>query len=341
MVVAKNQSVRFKRAVLLHEMGLVKRDGKVFTVKPPTRGKESSRVWRDDSGKICCSCEEFREKSLDDASFRCEHILAVKYHLEVTGAETEEVSVSEEISVEEQDMKSQVIEEESLPVTVATTVAEETNLHSFPALLKELSAPIPKELVRQRVGWTDSAGVEHEIDYIEWHTVADLLDKIYPAWAHAVKEIRQIGEIVAITASITIFGVTREGVGTGSALDEKGIKKAEHDALKRAAVKFGVARELYKKDEDDDNISHIHRSHPFPKDPIAKTLGDLATPKQLGAIKAIANTQGLDATVECQELLGCKLDELSRRAASALIDHLKAKTPVVAQGSTNESRRVS
>ncbi len=334
MVAAKNQSAR-KRALLLHEMGLVKRDGKAFTVKSPTRGKESS-VWRDDSGKIRCSCEQFQEQVSEDANFRCEHILAVKYHLEVTGAETD---VPEEtVPIEEEEkMKSLTAEN----VTTVETPVEETNFHSFPALLKELSAPIPKELVRQRVGWTDSAGIEHEIDYIEWHTVADLLDRVYPAWAHSVKEIRQIGDIIAITASITIFGVTREGVGTGSALDEKGIKKAEHDALKRAAVKFGVARELYKKDDEDDNISHIHKSHPFPKDPIAKTLGDLATPKQLGAIKAIANNQGLDAAIECQELLRCKLEELSRRAASVLIDHLKAKTPVTAQGNTNESRRVS
>lgn len=339
MVAAKNQSARFKRALLLHEMGLVKRDGKAFTVKSPTRGKESSKVWRDDSGKIRCSCEEFQEQVSEDTSFRCEHILAVKYHLEVTGADVPEEIVP--VEEEEEKMKSQVTVEKALAVTAAEAPVEETNLHSFPALLKELSAPIPKELVRQRVGWTDSAGIEHEIDYIEWHTVADLLDRVYPAWAHSVKEIRQIGDIIAITASITIFGVTREGVGTGSALDEKGIKKAEHDALKRAAVKFGVARELYKKDDEDDNISHIHKSHPFPKDPIAKTLGDLATPKQLGAIKAIASNQGLDAAIECQELLGCKLEELSRRAASALIDHLKAKTPVTAQGSTNESRRVS
>ena len=38
--------------------------------------------------------------------------------------------------------------------------------------------------------------------------------------------------------------ITREGIGTGPSDCEMGIKKAEHDALKRAAVKFGIAREL-------------------------------------------------------------------------------------------------
>ena len=50
--------------------------------------------------------------------------------------------------------------------------------------------------------------------------------------------------------AITIDGVTREGVGTGTADNETGIKKAEHDALKRAAIKFGIARELYQRESE-------------------------------------------------------------------------------------------
>src|SRR5207237_513209 len=121
---------------------------------------------------------------------------------------------------------------------------------NFRAILDELQGPLPEQLVKQRVGWTDRSGREHEVDYIEWHVVADILDRVTPEWSHAVRDIKQIGGLVAVTASITIRGVTREGIGTGEAIDEKGIKKAEHDALKRAAVKFGIARELYRKDAD-------------------------------------------------------------------------------------------
>jgi hypothetical protein len=64
------------------------------------------------------------------------------------------------------------------------------------------------------------------------------------------RDIKQIGDIFTVTVAITIDNVTREGIGTGSAESELGIKKAEHDALKRAAVKFGIARELYKKESD-------------------------------------------------------------------------------------------
>ncbi|HRH46560.1 MAG TPA: Rad52/Rad22 family DNA repair protein, partial [Pyrinomonadaceae bacterium] len=87
-------------------------------------------------------------------------------------------------------------------------------------------------------------------DYIEWHTVAEILDIVFPRWTHSIKEIKQIEKFVSVTVVITIDGVSREGLGTGEATSEQGIKKAEHDALKRAAVKFGIARDLRVKDED-------------------------------------------------------------------------------------------
>ncbi len=111
-------------------------------------------------------------------------------------------------------------------------------------------------------------------------------------------------------------------IGTGSAESETGIKKAEHDALKRAAVKFGMARELYQRDDDE----HQSAAPPtLPRDPLAKSLPDLVTPKQLVAIRAISQAQGVKADEECQALYRCKLEELSRKAASALIDHLKSR----------------
>src|SRR5262249_25498758 len=115
--------------------------------------------------------------------------------------------------------------------------------NSFSTLLKQLSGGVRKVDVKRREGWRDRNGQTHYVDYVEWHTVADLLDRLVPDWSHAVRGIVQIGDFVAVIAAITINGVTREGVGTGLAESETGIKKAEHDALKRAAVKFGIARD--------------------------------------------------------------------------------------------------
>lgn len=199
------------------------------------------------------------------------------------------------------------------------------NVLDFKLTLKELRKNVDPHLVKQREGWRDSQGNAHYVDYVEWHTVADILDEHAPNWSHTVKDMRQIGNIFTVTVAITIDGVTREGIGTGIADSELGIKKAEHDALKRAAVKFGIARELYKKESD--VIERDGAVPPpdggFPQNPVARSLSDLVTTKQLGMIRAISREIGIDADEKCQTLMQCKADELSKRAASALIQYLQ------------------
>ena len=201
------------------------------------------------------------------------------------------------------------------------------NVLEFSATLRELKKQVDPNLVKQREGWRDRNGNVQMVDYVEWHTVADILDEAAPNWAHTVKDIRQIGDLMTVTVAITIDGVTREGIGTGLAQSEVGIKKAEHDALKRAAVKFGIARDLYKKESD----VIEHQGSPqndgggddFPTDPIARSLGDLVTAKQLGMIRAIARELNIDPDEECNAVMHCSTDELTKRAASSLIQHLQ------------------
>ena len=229
---------------------------------------------------------------------------------------------------------------------------EASNVLDFTATLKELRKNVDPQLVRQREGWRDRNGNVQTVDYVEWHTVADILDETAPNWNHKIKDIRELGDFMIITVAITIDGVTREGVGTGSTRSEMGIKKAEHDALKRAAVKFGIARDLYKKEFDAFERSHETPAHlavavpeprqnytsnvpasvqpsnggngvKFSNDPVAKTLADMITTKQLGMIRAVAREAGVDADEECTTVMNCQVTELSRRAASALIDHLR------------------
>jgi hypothetical protein len=206
----------------------------------------------------------------------------------------------------------------------------------FPATLATLKEPIDPRLVKTREGWRDRNGNAHLVEYVEWHTVADTLDRIAPTWCHAVRAIVQVGEIVAVTCAITIHGVTREGVGTGTAENETGVKKAEHDALKRAAVKFGIARELYQRESEIIEATGAARGvepdesgGDFPRDAGAKSAADLVTPKQLGMIRALAREAGVDPDEECLKKAKVRTEELSKRAASSFIDYLKglAKTP--------------
>lgn len=212
------------------------------------------------------------------------------------------------------------------------------NVIQFKDTLNTLRQQVDPKLVKTRQGWTDRQGQTHTVEYVEWHAVADILDRVTPNWSHAVRNIQQIGNIVAVTAAITIDGITREGIGTGDALSEMGIKKAEHDALKRAAVKFGIARELYQRESDIIEKEGLVTATQFPRDPIAKSIADLVTAKQLGMIRALARETGVDHEEECQAVLGCKTDELSKRAASSLIEHLKKLSEEVA---LNNMRRAS
>lgn len=195
---------------------------------------------------------------------------------------------------------------------------------SFVKTLSTLKQPVDPRLIKTREGWRDRNGNQHMVEYVEWHTVADILDRVAPTWSHSVRGIVQIGDMVAVTAAITIDGVTREGVGTGNADNETGIKKAEHDALKRAAIKFGIARELYQRESE---IIETQGAGPqpgdFPKDPLAKSMADLVTPKQLGMIRALAREAGVDPDEESQSVMRVRTEELSKRAASSFIDHLK------------------
>ncbi|HEV2799038.1 MAG TPA: Rad52/Rad22 family DNA repair protein [Pyrinomonadaceae bacterium] len=409
----KKAIMRDKRAQGIAAMGLVTREGARFRVTTPSlRGKRSSyEVWRDDAGKVRCSCLEFEEQSAADPTFRCEHVLAVKHSLLAKNSEAvtkqqplekpaagatgqhmaetpntnttasekrtprtveaaaeaqapatatrfereqdepERVeatgggnvapqafaptvsSLADHRQEEEQEEMSKrqataVVEpEDELEFVTAEEHAAATNGAvvplAFTNTLRTLRQPIDPKYIKTREGWRDRNGNTHMVEYVEWHTVADLLDRVAPTWSHSVRGIVQIGDMVAVTAAITIDGVTREGVGTGTADNETGIKKAEHDALKRAAIKFGIARELYQRESEVIEQQGSAPQSEFPRDPLAKSMSDLVTPKQLGMIRALAREAGVDVEEECQQALRCRTEELSKKAASSFIDHLK------------------
>lgn len=397
---------REKRAKSIAAMGLVNREGDRFKVSTPSlRGKQTAyEVWRDAAGKVRCSCLEFEEASAEDSSFRCEHILAVKFAVlaktseavvnknvttEAKPAPQTPVEVSAETSNSNKQTTQNVTEagEKSAPAeqqlqsletkningqdilstnkpriekvrpqvrlvseTPALTDNTEdkefemqkvqaaevmpndsetrnSNVLEFSSTLRALRENVNPDLVKQREGWKDRNGNVHMVDYVEWHTVADILDENAPNWSHTIRDIKEIGSFIAVTAAITIDGVTREGVGTGEIDSEMGIKKAEHDALKRAAVKFGIARDLYRREseviEREGSTNPPNNDGGFPANPIARSISDLITSKQLGMIRAITREMTIDANDECQKVMKCTIDELSKRAASSFIQHLQ------------------
>lgn len=70
------------------------------------------------------------------------------------------------------------------------------------------------------------------------------------------------------------------------------------------------------------NISQPNKIE-FPANPIAVSLMDLITARQLGMIRAIGREMNIDENKECCTVLSCEPDELSKKAASAFIIHLQ------------------
>lgn len=66
-----------------------------------------------------------------------------------------------------------------------------------------------------------------------------------------------------------------------------------------------------------------HLDKTKPDNPVAKSLADLVTAKQLGMIRAMSREKGLDAESLCRQELECATDELSKRAASYFIDFIQ------------------
>jgi hypothetical protein len=116
-----------------------------------------------------------------------------------------------------------------------------------------LAAPLPAGVISWRQdGRTiarDGRYLARFVAYIEANTVRERLDAVVPGeWDLTLELLPAVAGLdddanqgaCSFKARLQILGVIREDVGTG-----KDYKQAATDAFKRAAVRFGVAHELY------------------------------------------------------------------------------------------------
>ena len=115
----------------------------------------------------------------------------------------------------------------------------------------KLSAPLPAGVISWRqdgkVTARDGKYFARFVAYIEANTVRERLDAVAPGeWDLTLDLLPVIagedgdGAQYSFKARLQILGVIREDVGTG-----RDYKQASTDAFKRAAVRFGIANELY------------------------------------------------------------------------------------------------
>lgn len=104
-----------------------------------------------------------------------------------------------------------------------------------------LSAPFPADAIHWRLGHTNKKDRGMALAYIDARDVMDRLDEVCGAENWETRFTTAAGRIIC---ELTIHGVTKsDGAGDTDVEPEKG---GISDALKRAAVQFGIGRYLYR-----------------------------------------------------------------------------------------------
>ena len=121
----------------------------------------------------------------------------------------------------------------------------------------KLSAPLPSGVISWRQDGKpvqrDGKYVARFVAYIDANTVRERLDSVVPGeWDLTLELLPTLAsqdengeQTCSFKARLQILGVIREDVGTG-----RDYKSVATDAFKRAAVRFGIAHELYGFDQN-------------------------------------------------------------------------------------------
>ena len=117
-----------------------------------------------------------------------------------------------------------------------------------PELRDKLRAPFTVAAVKFRpLEKPNDRGVVGCLVYIDARLAAERLSFADPAWSSSYEVLAGPQHHMPVVCKLTVCGVTREGVGQNASpqMDDKHAKMAFSDALKRAAVEFGVGASLY------------------------------------------------------------------------------------------------
>lgn len=319
------EAVRREAGEKLSKNQLVKASGDGYDVFSESGKAHVSR----DLNTTTCTCADYDgATTIGIKDYKCEHIYAVK-HFTMFG----ETKVDTKVDAKVETKEEQVAEKQDIVFDGDNMeVVEETEEDNF---IARLSKPLPRALIKTR----DVTWGKKFVEYITWTTAADILDKIADSnWSFEIKQVLMGSSSVTVVSALTVFGVTRDGVGVNDVVGgkwEMAIKGAASDSLKRAAVMFGVARQLYEDDiPSEDTLKraanfqgnvqgNVQGNNQQSGSPVATSLGDMVTAKQLGMIRAIGNEAGVDVDSETKTMFNCSLEELSKKAASDLISHLQ------------------
>lgn len=295
----RRAAYRDRHARTLASLGMVIRRGDRFRVREITARtrRPAYTVWRHSKTRwVRCTCEDYKARRGDDPKYRCAHVLAVKAHLEAERGRAAAV-------------------ESAAPVIEISAKRAVAARETKPANRRRPRLPRDPDLLAVRSAWTD---------------IADTLDRVALHWSHHVMLVAKYGaSLVKVVAAVTVDNVTRLGTGWG-ALGAAGVRKAEDEALKKAATRFrAVALALMEAGGGDPHgggaagETAAGRLSKLRGRPEAKSQTTTATPKQLERLRRLERELGLAEDERAQLLFGCAAAVLAKRFASVLLLHLE------------------
>lgn len=215
----------------------------------------------------------------------------------------------------------------------------------FPAaaigkLPKPYKADSPRSNCRECGSYHGQPAVH--LDYVGHAATTDRLLKVDPAWSWEPLALTPEG-LPALDRGgnlwirLTVAGVTRIGVGDG-----KSAKECIGDAIRNAAMRFGVALDLWAKEDlhamdtesvapveaAPENVAPVEATRTMRRTPPADT-GEMITPAQMKKLHASFNEEGITdrdkRLAYTTTVIGHAVDssnELTKAEASAVIDSL-------------------
>lgn len=115
-------------------------------------------------------------------------------------------------------------------------------------IAQELAAPFAPDAIEWRVQGKPGAGKRCQlVPYVDARAVQDRLDAVVGpgAWSFELEPlVVDAGELRVARGRLSLYGVAKDDIGTASNFEAS--KGCASDALKRAAVLWGIGRYLYR-----------------------------------------------------------------------------------------------
>lgn len=180
-------------------------------------------------------------------------------------------------------------------------------------------AELRKPFAREQIGRLPKGGVM--LDFVGHAVVTSRLLAVDPEWSWEPMGVDEHGLPVLDKAGnlwirLTILGHTRIGVGDG-----KSAKEAIGDAIRNAAMRFGVALDLWAKEE----LEHPQEAAPevtgAPQEPARTSARDRAGQ---AAVRVWPNADRAERRALIEEQLGCPVNDATEDDWSRLADWLES-----------------